>query len=61
MNTMTDERSDAFERAMHRTLVAQETYLKKIHSWVRFFGICAIVWIVLGALGAMAVLGSLSR
>lgn len=44
------ERDDAFQRAMHRTLAATEDYTRRIHWWVRLFG---IVWIVVPAVAAL--------
>lgn len=54
-------RADAFERAMHRTLTATEGYARKIHWWVRFFGICLVGSLVLSFLAGMMLIGSLTR
>lgn len=48
-----DDRSEAFERAMHRTLTATEDYTRRIHWWVRLFG---VVWLASIALGVVAFL-----
>lgn len=47
------ERDEAFQRAMHGTLSASEDYLRRIHWWVRLFG---IVWILVPIVSAAAVL-----
>lgn len=44
------ERAEAFQRAMHRTLAATEDYTRRIHWWVRLFG---IIWIVVPAVAAL--------
>lgn len=45
---------EAFQRAMHRTLTSQDDHLRRIHWWVRLFG---IVWIVVPALLAVFAVG----
>ena len=44
MGRLEESRSESFERAMHRTLTSTEDYVRRIHWWVRLFG---VVWIVL--------------
>ena len=47
------ERSEAFERAMHRTLTRTEDYARRIHWWVRLFGVLSLASVVLVVLVAL--------
>lgn len=44
-----DNHDDAFQRAMHRTLTNTESYAKKIHWWIRLFGVLWCIGMVLTA------------
>lgn len=41
---------EAFQRAMHRILTNTEEYARRIHWWVRLFG---IIWIVIPIIAAI--------
>lgn len=53
----TDAPTEAFQRAMHRTLTSQDDYLRRIHWWVRLFG---LVWIVLPVIVGLAAILALA-
>lgn len=47
------DRDEAFQRAMHRTLAATEDHTRRIHWWVRLFGICWLASMALAVIGAV--------
>lgn len=51
---------EAFQRAMHRTLTSTEDYTRRIHWWVRLFGLCWLASIGLSVLVFLFLVGGMA-